>query len=252
MPTDAKQLQATWDELGEADPLWAVMSSPDKKGNKWKEKEFFAEGRAEVRRAIKALETHAPSVGRERVLDFGCGVGRLSRALATEFKEVVGVDIAPSMLKLAKRYRRKNENIRYVLNERTDLRQFPSETFDFIYTHIVLQHMQPKYARRYLAEFARLLKPGGAVLFQIPSHTVVQSTGWRAVIKQLIPPRMREGIESRRRSLAPGEIELYGIRRPQVEKLLTRRGLTVVDVEPYQVSGAEWVSYRYVALKQSR
>ena len=87
---------------------------------------------------------------RGRALDFGCGVGRLTQALATYFDEAVGVDIAPSMVKLAKRYNRFKARCVYYVNREADLRLFPDQQFDFIYTNIVLQHMKPEYAKSYI------------------------------------------------------------------------------------------------------
>lgn len=52
---------------------------------------------------VRSLNIDCP---RKHALDFGCGVGRLTQALAAHFDEVTGVDISPSMIKLAKKYSR--------------------------------------------------------------------------------------------------------------------------------------------------
>ena len=88
--------------------------------------------------------TDPPRAG--RCLDFGCGVGRLTLALAAHFREVVGVDIAPSMLERAEKYKGPASNVSYVLNGREDLSQFPDGSFDFVHASIVLQHMSPRLA----------------------------------------------------------------------------------------------------------
>ena len=101
---DIRRLKQTWDELGRKDPLWAILSVPDKKGNKWRLDEFFETGRREIQDVLSYLRgRNLTSTGR-RVLDFGCGVGRLSQALAEHFDEVHGVDLSDSMIAIARRH----------------------------------------------------------------------------------------------------------------------------------------------------
>ena len=80
------------------------------------------------------------------------------------------------MIKLVKRYNRHGQRCRYYLNERADLRLFESESFDVIYSSLVLQHMTPTYAKSYIKEFLRVLVPGGLLVFQFPGERLV-STG---------------------------------------------------------------------------
>ena len=85
--------------------------------------------------------------------------GRLTRVLCEHFDECVGVDIAPSMIRHARRFNQFEDRCRYVLNGADDLAVLPDDHFDFVYTYIVLQHMRPKYMKRYIAEFMRVLVP---------------------------------------------------------------------------------------------
>jgi SAM-dependent methyltransferase len=160
------ELAGTWDHLGRTDPLWAVLTSPDKRFGKWDEAEFFAAGVDEIRRVLPWVETNA-QVSRGRALDFGCGVGRLSRALAGEFASVTGVDVAPSMVELAGRLNRGVSNVEFVVNSRSDLSLFEDSSFDLIYTTHVLQHMPPDLQRGYLTEFVRVLRPGGVAVVEL-------------------------------------------------------------------------------------
>src|SRR6266566_1796675 len=100
------KLQRNWDLLGRTDPLWAILFDPTKRGNRWRPEEFFATGRQEVARLLADLDRVGVPVRPGRALDFGCGAGRLTQALAEPFEEVDGVDIAPSLLALAERYNR--------------------------------------------------------------------------------------------------------------------------------------------------
>jgi 2-polyprenyl-3-methyl-5-hydroxy-6-metoxy-1,4-benzoquinol methylase len=163
-------LQEVWNSLARTDPLWAVLSVPEKKGRKWDTEEFFREGRAEVDAVLAVLESEGYLVPHGKALDFGCGVGRLSQRLADYFDHVVGVDISSEMLALARKFNRQGAQVEYVHNSVDNLGQFGDRTFDFAYSNIVLQHMEPRYAVAYINEFFRLVKPGGFVVFQIPSH----------------------------------------------------------------------------------
>ena len=62
------------------------------------------------------------------------------------------------------------DRCRYHVNDRDDLALFPDGVFDLIYSDIVLQHIAPEFGAGYVQEFARVLAPGGVVVFQLPSH----------------------------------------------------------------------------------
>ena len=93
---------STWDALGRVDPLGAIAALPEKKGNRWSLDEFFKVGATRVRAVADHLGELRVHLGSIYALDFGCGVGRHTQALAELFDHVVGVDVAPSMLELAR------------------------------------------------------------------------------------------------------------------------------------------------------
>jgi SAM-dependent methyltransferase len=175
-----EDLQSNWDAFGRDDPMWAVLTQFGLSENNWDAETFFATGHDEVR----GLRTGAEQIGLAlrlgRALDFGCGVGRITQALAAVCDEAVGVDIAPSMIDAARRLNRFDQRCSYVVNATDDLSIFADESFDVIVSKIVLQHIPPVHTRRYLAEFARVLAPGGVLLFQLPSHHVGRTplTDW--------------------------------------------------------------------------
>jgi len=174
-------LKKHWTEFGKQDPLWAILTIEEKKGGKWGVEEFFDLGRRDVDAWFGAALAAKPDIQRGKALDFGCGVGRLTQALAEHFESVVGVDISPPMIQGATSYNRHADRCIYYVNDRPDLRQFFDDEFDFIFTLIVLQHMSPHYSKGYLKEFMRLLKPGGVVLFQLPELSLTPAN-------RVIPP----------------------------------------------------------------
>lgn len=167
-----KRLRRQWDVLGKTDPFWAVLTADDKRDNRWSIEEFFASGEREIDEVTAYVESLGVELDRGRALDFGCGPGRLTQALANRFAAVWGVDIAPSMIEQAERYDRHHGTCHYSVNERADLKMFESESFGFIYSVIVLQHIKPRYQRAYIREFVRILAPGGVLVFQLPSEAI--------------------------------------------------------------------------------
>jgi SAM-dependent methyltransferase len=167
-----EELRKDWDALGRIDPMWAVLTDPERRGRNWDEESFFATGREEIAGVMRDLGRLGRPVRRGRCLDFGCGVGRLTQALAEHFERCDGVDIAPSMLEEARRLNRRGARCVFHLNDTDDLALFPDGTFDLVYSNIVLQHVGPVLAKAYIREFLRLLAPGGLALFQLPSENI--------------------------------------------------------------------------------
>jgi SAM-dependent methyltransferase len=163
------QTKLNWERLGEIDPMFAILSDPELEGNRWDVDAFLRTGEEEVAQNLDHLARLGVEVARQRCLDFGCGVGRLTQALCRHFDRCDGVDIAASMIERAREMNRHGERCRYHVNARDDLALFEEGTFDFVMSLIVLQHVEPLYAKRYIADFMRVLRPGGAALFQVPA-----------------------------------------------------------------------------------
>ncbi len=164
------ELQRDWEEFGRIDPLWAILTDPSKKDNRWDIEEFFATGQAEIECLMDHIAALPVALRRGRALDFGCGVGRLTQALCAHFAECVGVDIAGSMIERARAYNRFGDRCQYRVNAADELRLFANGRFDLVYSNIVLQHIPPRYSARYIREFFRILAPGGLAVFQLPSE----------------------------------------------------------------------------------
>jgi SAM-dependent methyltransferase len=159
-----------WEQLAEADALWAVLTSGEGKGRRWDLEDFFATGEAEVAAVEARLAGLGRPARRERALDFGCGVGRLTRALAGRFGSATGVDIAAGMVEQARRLNGDVPNAEFVLNDAPDLAQFADGTFDFVYSSIVLQHLpSQREIAGYVTEFLRVARPDGLVVFGLPT-----------------------------------------------------------------------------------
>jgi SAM-dependent methyltransferase len=193
------RLRTTWETLGRDDPLWAVLSDPTRRGGRWDLGEFLDTGREHGELIERMVRGAGLSLG-ERVLDFGCGVGRLSNALAELGPRVVGVDIAASMVEHARRLARYPDQISFIHYDGRTL-PFPDDAFDSAVSLMVLQHARPVGQLGCLLELQRVLRPGGVLLLQIPSRPrrpqPLHPTAYRARIEVLdAPPAARPGQET--------------------------------------------------------
>jgi len=175
-----EQTQDDWTRLGAEDPLWAVYVAPGTRNGKWDVDAFFGLGVQEVDKALAELPRLGLKPGTERALDFGCGVGRLSQALASHVANVTGIDIAPTMLEKARELaeQRGAKNVEYVLNEASDLSVIPTGSVDIVYSSLVLQHIPHQFQAGYLREFVRVLAPGGVAVFQVASRPTKSFKGY--------------------------------------------------------------------------
>jgi ubiquinone/menaquinone biosynthesis C-methylase UbiE len=118
---------------------------------------------------MKSAEELALPHQRKSALDFGCGVGRMARSLASHFESYTGVDISEPMIARAREWNLDCPHCRFILNTTGDLRVFDSASFDLIYSRFVLQHLPSRaLVESYLRDFIRILKPGGLLVFQLP------------------------------------------------------------------------------------
>jgi ubiquinone/menaquinone biosynthesis C-methylase UbiE len=158
-----------WEELADLDPKWAVLTEASKQYGKWEDDEFFLTGKKEIENFINKASAIGVNIDGEQALDFGCGLGRLTRALSPYFDKVYGTDISQRMIDGAKSLN-KDEKLVFIHNPRHDLSCFADEQLAFIYSNITLQHIPDREAiKKYILEFIRILKPGGYALFYLPS-----------------------------------------------------------------------------------
>ncbi|MCP4091544.1 MAG: class I SAM-dependent methyltransferase [Gammaproteobacteria bacterium] len=168
-----------WEHLGAVDPYWAVLTNPKKRGGKWEPDEFFQTGEQEIATLLAMMDDVGISTTYGTVLDFGSGVGRLSRALATRFNEVLAVDVSQSMLDEARAANHHIGNIEFIHNVAEDLSVIADDSIDCLYTSMVLQHMPKERQLGYIREFCRILRPKGILAMWSQSRSNLRSwKGW--------------------------------------------------------------------------
>lgn len=184
-----------WEANARRNALWAILTDRDRTDAAWDADEFFATGRIEVDAVLRALASAdaAPSF-QGSFLDFGCGVGRNTRALAQRFAAGIGIDVSETMIALARQYSEGDaRRAAYTVNRREGLPDMPDGCIDFVYCHIVLQHLPPALQPIFIREFLRILKPGGVAAFQVPTADLASATTRRirrikSRLRSMLPP----------------------------------------------------------------
>ena len=137
----------------------------------WNDDEFFASGRQTVREEVSTDMINicqGKDPKQMTVLEIGCGVGRVTRALAEMFGTVHGVDVSGEMVKQATEANRAVGNAHFWQNNGTDLQVLGDIQVDFAFSSIVFQHIPSREViQKYVCEVHRLLRPGGLFKFQV-------------------------------------------------------------------------------------
>lgn len=154
-----------WEQWGHQDPYYGVLTHPKFRSAALTPEaleEFFALGRMHVDHVLGVCRRHIDEgFEPKRILDFGCGVGRLVIPFAKVASEVVGVDISPSMLSEA----RKNcdnagvSNVSLVGSD--DQLSLVDGQFDLVHTCIVIQHIEIPRGLQIFSQLIQRIKPGG-------------------------------------------------------------------------------------------
>lgn len=228
---ELNELQRNWEEFGRRDPMWAILTEHDKRGGKWDEAEFFANGRALVDAILEQLAAFDLPRQRLAALDFGCGLGRLTQAMAPHFEHATGVDIAASMITGACERNRHGARCSYLHNARDDLQVIDSASIDFVLSLLVLQHMRTEFAQGYIREFLRVLRPGGVAVFQVP---YAARDGYE-------PGAVEHGNEPR--------MEMHATPRAVVEELVAAAGCRIVARREDDGVAENWPSCVYVVTR---
>lgn len=127
-----------WEIVAAQEPFFGVVSQGDFRMSKLDAEaraRFYESGDKDIAQLMGYFDADVgarPKGG--RAFDFGCGVGRLTRVIAGIADEVVGYDVAPSMLAAAREVVPANVTL---------TTEFPKGPFDWINSYIVFQHIPP-------------------------------------------------------------------------------------------------------------
>lgn len=162
-----RKMREEWDERARENARHYVATGR----TDWSDEEYFESGRENVRREILTDMTNicqGKDPKQMKVLEIGCGSGRITRALAELFGEVYAVDISGEMIRQAKESLADMPNAHVFQNNGSDLSVLGDIRVDFAFSYIVFQHIPSREViRNYVGGVHRLLRPGGLFKFQV-------------------------------------------------------------------------------------
>lgn len=167
-------IQSSWEHLGATEPHWSVLTAEQYKQKNIDQNEdaFYQTGIANVDSLRQTLTRNGIDPASLRTcLEYGCGLGRVTRWLAERFDTVHGYDISRAHLEAAGRYLTGKGIGNVVLHHVKDLTDVECmERVDLVYSVIVLQHNPPPVIAMIVRSLLAALNPGGVAFFQVPTY----------------------------------------------------------------------------------
>ncbi len=157
-------MDSSWEAFAVKDPLRFIDPTVSRGMSL---DEFIGSGRALI---DQTLDWTGELPARDRALEIGCGVGRYTVHLADEFAVVDAVDISPTMIRIAVEHGLP-ANVTAHVGSGRDLAGLPDGAFDFVFSHLVFQHIATGHVvAAYLREVGRVLAPGAVAVLQFDTR----------------------------------------------------------------------------------
>ena len=203
--SDAEIMRKSWEARAESDPLYTI----DARRRTWEIHDFFSQGPQLVEEFVDpALEILSVDPAKLRVLEVGCGMGRLFEGLSHRFAEVWGIDISEGMIEQGRA--QCPVEAHWILGDGVSLGGVDSESIDHVLSYEVFEHVpRPSIIREYFKEIGRVLRPGGT--FQAQLRGGSDSTRQAIVRGMPRPLRVTSGSVLRKLGVLPvqGDIDTW-------------------------------------------
>jgi SAM-dependent methyltransferase len=161
--SDAR-VERFWDERAREDAFHFVDSRLPYRGGE--DERFWSGGEEAVSHMLEVLGVELETT--DVVVDIGCGIGRLTRALAARAREVLALDVSGEMLARARQLNGHLDNVRWLHGDGTTLAPVADSSVDACFSHVVFNHIpDPAITLGYVREMGRVLRPGGWSAFQV-------------------------------------------------------------------------------------
>ncbi len=159
-------MKRDWDDRARENAKWYINTVKKDQSDD----EFDATARPDVINFVLAdpVFTAGRDLKRLRLLEIGCGIGRMTRHLAEAFGEVHATDVSAEMIARARERMRDYPNVFLYETSGVDFAALPDDYFDLIFSVYVFQHVpDAEVVHSNLRDACRTLKPGGLFKFQV-------------------------------------------------------------------------------------
>jgi SAM-dependent methyltransferase len=206
-----------WATLGEQDAHWSVVTDERYRSLAFPShaEEFFGSGRHTASLLELFAARNNVAIDGAHVLEFGCGTGRITAALAGSFGKVTAVDISQGHLDFCRESVAGGgqTNVDFVhlksLDDATTL-----APCSVLFSTIVLQHNPPPLAHYLLDQGLSKVAAGGVALFQVPTHFPDYAFCTADYLASPIPPAF----------------EMHCLPMDRIFRLLHKHGFTPLEV----------------------
>jgi ubiquinone/menaquinone biosynthesis C-methylase UbiE len=157
-------MQRDWDDRARRNAFHYIASWQ----KQWNSEAFLASGKQDYQALVAPVLERCgiPATG-ECMLELGCGAGRMTANFASRYKRILALDVSTEMLSRGAKVHPTLENISWLPVAGDSLSGVESDSVDFVFSYLVLQHMPTEaIAINYILEMLRVLRVGGAFLFQ--------------------------------------------------------------------------------------
>jgi len=163
-------MKQDWDDRARRNAFHYIASWK----KEWNLEAFVASGNHDYQTLVApVLERYSIPTTGNCMLELGCGAGRMTPNFASRYNRVLAVDVSTEMLSRATKIHSSLTNVSWLPVAGDSLASIESCTVDFVFSYLVLQHMPTEaIAMKYILEMLRVLRPGGAFLFQFNGTNV--------------------------------------------------------------------------------
>lgn len=231
-----RRVEQCWSALGKTEPYWSVASFDRFKSSTFDahSSQFYASGEREVQRMLAWLRRNQiDPASLESCLEYGCGVGRVTTWLCSQFARVFACDVSEPHLELSRR-RLLADGHSNVAFRKIDSLLSPSQfdPVDLVFSIIVLQHNPPPVIAHIVRMLLRSLNPNGLAFFQVPTY----AAGYAFNAKEYL-----------RRPVEEASFEMHLLPQSSIFKIVRDEGCTVLEVQPDTYVGSpQWISNTFL------
>ncbi|HZS09834.1 MAG TPA: methyltransferase domain-containing protein [Blastocatellia bacterium] len=180
---DARAMKRDWDERARQNAKWFINTVRQEQSDA----EFDETGAFEMRQWVLpelTLLTQGRDPKTLKLLEVGCGIGRMTRHLAALFGEVCATDVSGEMIRRARERSGNLPNTSFRETNGVDFAGLPDDYFDIVFSVYVFQHVPSREViRANIRDAYRVLKPGGIIKFHTngvtaPAYEEVEKDTW--------------------------------------------------------------------------